>query len=133
MLTNGVPADATDEIVRIGESTVIRSLERLVKAIVQIFGEEYLRSPNDLDTVRLLAIRESRGFTAMLGSLDCMHWKWKNCPSGWQGQYSGHLHELTIILEGVASQDLWIWYAFFGLPGSLNDINVLHHSLYFPR
>ena len=85
MLTYGVPADATDEIVRIGESTVIRSLERLVKAIVQIFGEEYLRSPNDFDTARLLAIGESRGFPGMLGSLDCMHWKWKNYPSGWQG------------------------------------------------
>ena len=70
-----VPADATDEIIRIGESTVIQSLERLVKAIVQIFREEYLRFLNDFDTARLLAIRESRGFSGMLGSLDCMHWK----------------------------------------------------------
>ena len=73
MLTYGVPADATNEIVRIGESIVIRSLERLVKAIVQIFEEEYLRSPNDFDTARLLAIGESRGFPGILGSLDCMH------------------------------------------------------------
>ena len=41
MLTYGVPANATDELVRIGESTVIQSLESLVKAIMQIFGEEY--------------------------------------------------------------------------------------------
>ena len=75
MLTYGVPADATDEIVRIGESTVIQSLERLVKAIVQIFREEYLRFLNDFDTARLLAIRETRGFSGMLESLDCMHWK----------------------------------------------------------
>jgi hypothetical protein len=32
--------------------------------------------------------------------------------------------ELTIVLEAVASQDLWICHIFFGLPGSLNDINV---------
>ncbi|XP_048604682.1 uncharacterized protein LOC125582169 [Brassica napus] len=31
----------------------------------------------------------------------------------------------TIVLEAVASQDLWIWHAFFGPPGILNDINVL--------
>ena len=68
MLTYGVPADATDEIVRIGESSVIQSLERFVKAIVQIFGEEYIRSPNDFDTARLLAIGESRGFPEMLGA-----------------------------------------------------------------
>jgi hypothetical protein len=35
----------------------------------------------------------------------------------------------TIILEAVASSDLW--HAFFGLPGSLNDINVLHRSPVF--
>ena len=45
--------------------------------------------------------------------------------------YNGHCHELTIILEVVASQDLWIWHAFFGLPGSLNDINVLDRSSIF--
>lgn len=37
----------------------------------------------------------------------------------------------TIILEAVASKDLWIWHAFFGMPGSHNDINVLHRSPLF--
>jgi hypothetical protein len=41
--------------------------------------------------------------------------------------------EPTIILEAVASTDLWIWHAFFGLRGSLNDINVLHRSPIFDR
>ena len=69
----------------------------------------------------------------MLGSIDCMHWKWKNCPSAWQGMYCGHVHEPTIILEAVASHNLWIWHAFFGLPGSHNDINVLHRSPLFAK
>jgi hypothetical protein len=45
--------------------------------------------------------------------------------------FSGHIHETTIILEAVASYDLWIWHTFFGLPGSHNDINVLEHSSLF--
>nr|XP_023874274.1 uncharacterized protein LOC111986818 [Quercus suber] len=94
---------------------------------------EYLRSPNSSDIARLLRVGESRGFPGMLGSIDCMHWKWKNCPSGWKGQYTGHSREPTIILEAVASYDLWIWHAFFGLPGSLNDINVLDHSFIFTK
>ncbi|GJS43144.1 ALP1-like protein, partial [Tanacetum coccineum] len=36
-----------------------------------------------------------------------------------------------ILLEAVASQDLWIWHAFFGVSGSNNDINVLHQSPLF--
>ncbi|KAK2445044.1 hypothetical protein QL285_016018 [Trifolium repens] len=37
----------------------------------------------------------------------------------------------TVILEAVASHDLWIWHAFFGCPGTLNDINVLDRSPVF--
>jgi hypothetical protein len=36
-----------------------------------------------------------------------------------------------MILEAVAMYDLWIWHAFFGIPGSSNDINVLHRSPFF--
>jgi hypothetical protein len=36
-----------------------------------------------------------------------------------------------MILEAVASHDLWIWHAYFGLPGSCNDINVLQRSPVF--
>jgi hypothetical protein len=80
MLTYGVPADATDEYVRIGESTALESLRRFVAAVVEIFEAEYLRHPNQADIARLLATNEKRGFPGMLGSIDCMHWVWKNCP-----------------------------------------------------
>ncbi|KAM5551648.1 hypothetical protein ABKV19_026477 [Rosa sericea] len=116
---------------KIGESTAIESLKRFVVAVVEVFGDEYLRSPNSDDLTRLLAKGEERGFPGMLGSIDCMHWTWKNCPTAWHGMFIGHIHEPTIILEAVASYDLWIWHAFFGLPGSLNDINVLDRSFVF--
>ena len=35
------------------------------------------------------------------------------------------------MLEAVASYDLWIWHAFFGMAGSNNDINVLNFSPLF--
>ncbi|XP_026411175.1 uncharacterized protein LOC113306457 [Papaver somniferum] len=67
----------------------------------------------------------------MLGSLDCMHCVWTRCSTYWAGQYKGHYAKPTVILEDAASYDCWIWHAFFGLPGSQNDINVLHKSLLF--
>ena len=48
-----------------------------------------------------------------------------------QGQYKRHENKPTIILEAVASYDLWCWHAFYGMPGSHNDINVLHRSPLF--
>jgi hypothetical protein len=47
--------------------------------------------------------------------------------------HKGHKKQPTIILEAVASKDLWIWHAFFGMPGSHNDINILLRSLIFAR
>nr|XP_043638334.1 uncharacterized protein LOC122609347 [Erigeron canadensis] len=95
--------------------------------------DEYLRRPTLEDIQRLYARHEElNGFPGMLGSIDCMHWPWKNCPKAWQGQFTcgDHGHP-TIMLEAVASYDRWIWHAFFGTAGSNNDINVLNQSPLF--
>ena len=47
--------------------------------------------------------------------------------------YCGKSRDATIVLETVASEDLWIWHCFFGMPGTLNDINVLQCSHLFAR
>uniref|UniRef100_A0A0D3AAC5 DDE Tnp4 domain-containing protein n=1 Tax=Brassica oleracea var. oleracea TaxID=109376 RepID=A0A0D3AAC5_BRAOL len=99
--------------------------------IINLFGEEYLRRPTPTDLQSLLYIGEQRGFLGMIGSIDCMHWEGKNCPTAWKGQYSRGLEKPRIVLEAVASYDLWIWHAFFGPSGTLNDINVLDRSPVF--
>ena len=81
---------------------------RFATAVVELFRPQYLREPAVANTKRLLAISEARGQTGLFGSLDCMHWKWKNCPKALQGQYHGHAKKPTIILEAVASHDIWI-------------------------
>ncbi|XP_023899310.1 uncharacterized protein LOC112011155 [Quercus suber] len=112
----------------------LSSLQKITVALrmlFDVFSKEYLRKPNNEDIARLLAHSEHRGFPGMIGSIDFMHWKWKNCPAAWKGQYCAHIHEPTIILEAVASYNLWIRHAFFRLPGSNNDINVLERSHIF--
>ncbi|KAI4978643.1 hypothetical protein ZWY2020_015396 [Hordeum vulgare] len=131
-LAYGTPADALDEYLKIAESTSVKCLKLFVEGVVHIFGDEYMRRPNVDDVQRLLDIGESRGFPGMLGSLDCMHWHWEKCPIEWRGQFtSGYKGAPTVILEAVASQDLWIWHAFFGVAGSNNEINVLNQSTLF--
>lgn len=131
LLAYGIPADLVGEMFSMGESTTLETLKRFCTAMIEVFGEEYLRAPNSDDMTRLLKEGEARGFPGMIGSLDCMHWEWKNCPTALHGLYQGKEKKPTIILEAVASYDLWIWHAFFGLPGSLNDINVLGRSNLF--
>jgi hypothetical protein len=45
--------------------------------------------------------------------------------------YRGHMGKPTIILEVVTTWDFRIWHAFFGMPGSHIDINVLQRSPMF--
>jgi len=75
ILAYGSLADGVDEYVRIGETTIVECLERFVSGICTIFGNKYLRRPNNEDIERLLQIGVARGFSGILGSIDCMHWE----------------------------------------------------------
>ncbi|WVZ58639.1 hypothetical protein U9M48_008884 [Paspalum notatum var. saurae] len=57
--------------------------------------------------------------------------QWEKYPVAWQGEQIGHVEKPTLILEAVAGPNLWIWHTFFGMPSSMNDINVLHRSPVF--
>ncbi|XP_059668843.1 uncharacterized protein LOC132313925 [Cornus florida] len=131
ILAYGYAADHCDEYIKISESTAIKTLMTFCKAVTSVYGEEYMRPPNEADIVRLLQEAEERGFSGMLCSIDYTHLEWNNYPVAWHGMHKGHSHTPTLILEVVASKDLWIWHAFFGISGSHNDINVLDHSLEF--
>uniref|UniRef100_A0A0D2ZPG2 DDE Tnp4 domain-containing protein n=1 Tax=Brassica oleracea var. oleracea TaxID=109376 RepID=A0A0D2ZPG2_BRAOL len=65
------------------------------------------------------------------GGADTVDEYWKNCPTAWKGMYSRGTDKPTIVLEAVASYDLWIWHAFFGAPGTMNDLNILDRSPVF--
>ncbi|XP_058772023.1 uncharacterized protein LOC131645841 [Vicia villosa] len=87
MLAYGVAADAVDEYIKIVGTTAL---------------ELYLRAPTQDDLQRILHVSEMRGFPGMIGSIDCMHWEWKNCPKAWEGQFTrGDKGTTTVILEAV--------------------------------
>jgi hypothetical protein len=130
-LAYGVSPDAVDEYIKIGESTALASMKNFVQHIIDIYGKEYLRPPNPDELEIILKENELRGFPGCKGSIDGMHWLWKNCPQAWAGQFEGKEKDTSVVLEAVASKSLRIWHAFFGTPGALNDINVLQNSPLF--
>jgi hypothetical protein len=86
MLAYGCAADCNDEYLQLSETTSMESMDNFCDLIVSLYESEYLRHPTVEDLERLMKIGQKRGFPGMLGSLDCMHWEWKNCPSGWKGE-----------------------------------------------
>lgn len=120
ILAYGDCGDRIVEYVRYSESQIIKCLHKFLDAIISTYGEKYLRCPTVDDAMRISAENERRGFPGLIGSLDCMHWSWKNCPKAWSGQYkNARAAASTIILEAIATKDLWIWHCFCGTPGML--------------
>lgn len=132
-LCYGIAAGGLEEYFKIGETMVLECVKQFFRGLNTIFGPTYRRKPTRQDMDHILAVNEGRGFLGMLGSLDCMHWEWKNCPTGMRGSHSlrDHGNRPTVVLEAVATRDLWIWHSFFGMAGSNNDLTVLNHSKLF--
>jgi hypothetical protein len=112
ILAYGLPTDVVDEYIQIGESTARECLIHFCHRFIAYFSGWYLRTPNEANIARTMHNSESRGFPGMLGSIDCMHWEWRNCPTAWRGQFCGRNSRPTMILEVVTTYDLWIWHAF---------------------
>ena len=68
MLAYGIHGDIVDEYLRMSGSTCLASLYKFRKAVATVFGPEYLREPNAIDTSQLLGISVERGFSGMLGT-----------------------------------------------------------------
>jgi hypothetical protein len=88
-LAYGIAVDTIDGYMKLGKTMILECLEYYCSDIIECFGDKFLRRPTITDTQRLLAKAEERVFLGMLGSIDCMHWQWYNCPVGWHDQFTG--------------------------------------------
>ena len=106
-------------------------MQRFCIGVSAIYRDEALRQqrPDDID--RLIDEGGVAGFLGCTGSIDCMHWEWKNCPSAWKGMFQSKDGVPIVILEAIADHSTRFWHFNFGSPGALNDINALDWSLYF--
>ncbi|GKE03584.1 ALP1-like protein [Tanacetum coccineum] len=126
--------DAFDEYLQMGATTARDNLLHFYNDEMELYGREFLRQRTYTNMEKLYARYELKhGFHGMIGSIDCMDWPWENCPNAFRAQFctDDHASDPFIILEVLASQDLWICHAFFGVFGMNNDVNVLRLSPIF--
>jgi hypothetical protein len=55
MLAYGAPGDSQDDYICMAESTAMECMSRFCRAVVSVFGSDYLRTPNEEDTAHILA------------------------------------------------------------------------------
>ncbi|GJR86504.1 ALP1-like protein [Tanacetum coccineum] len=102
------------------------SISSLIKCTSAIRQMAYEVVPDSLDEYLEM------GATTARDSLRIFYWSWANCPVAYRAQFCRDDGlDPFLLLEAVASNDLWIWHAFFGVSGMNNDVNVLRQSPLF--
>ncbi|GJT84056.1 DNA/RNA polymerases superfamily protein [Tanacetum coccineum] len=104
-LTYDVVPDALDEYMQMGAKTFYDALQAFYKAIMDLYEYAFLRRPTYTNVEKLMFFTRTN-----------------------MGDHEPHPF---ILLEGVASQDLWICHAFFGVSGTKSDVNVIRQSPIF--
>ena len=128
-LAYGVACHCFCDYFQMSTTTARNACRKFHSVMTTVYKEEYLRLPTAEDLKSVTKLHQmAHGVEGMLGSLDCMHTYWKNCPVAWQQSFQGKEKCSTIVLEAVADHYLWFWHASYGYGGSLNDINILQLS-----
>ncbi|GJX79415.1 ALP1-like protein [Tanacetum coccineum] len=74
-----VVPDALDEYLQMGATLARKCLQMFCKAIMELYGEEFLRKLTYTDMEKLYAHHEEKhGFPGMLESIDCTGWPMNN-------------------------------------------------------
>jgi len=94
---------------------------------VEVFAKELSKSPFLVEYFGGMTPADARiveryhhdvhGVAGMIGSLDCLHFVWGNCPVAHHGQYQ----KPTLVVEAMADDSLYVWHAVFGYCGTLSE------------
>lgn len=131
LLSFGSAAPAMIEYFKMGLVTARLCLLNIIICITEseLLRSKFMRKMTRADAERVATLHHNQhGIDGMIGSIDCMHVFWKNCPVAWQGQYKGKEKKPSMVLEAMCDYQLWIWHAAFGYAGSQNDINIFDQS-----
>jgi hypothetical protein len=129
-LAYGTCVNAFRDYFQMGESTAMASVKHFIKAVRSELCSKFFHPMSPADAKRVEELHHKQhGVRGMIGSLDCSHFVWGNCPVAYHGQYQGKEGRPTVVVEAVADYNLYAWHAVFGYCGTLNDINIWDSSL----
>jgi len=128
-LAYGVPPHTFQDYFQMSETLARECCINFDQTIKSLYEGEFLRLPTAEDLRALLKLhKHQHGSNGLVGSLDCCHTIWKNCPKAWQGSFQGKEQKPTIVLEAICDYHLYFWHASYGYAGTMNDLNILNVS-----
>jgi hypothetical protein len=116
------------------DATVRRSFHAVCGAITsdeELLGAFLSDRMTRADAATVVKNHKAKHHVDGLGfSLDCCHFKWKNCPTAWKGQFQGGKGYPFIVLEAGTDHDLFFWHTAFGFPGKFSFSTTSSTAIY---
>ena len=87
--------------------------------------DEFIFMPHDDDTLRKVTDEyAARGLPGCVGSIDCVHIGWDNCPTQYKNMYTGKEGFPSVAYEVICSCRKFIQSVTCGHPGTRNDKHI---------
>ena len=128
VLGYGEPFDRADEYCCLSGSTIDMYTRRLPHLIIDKWAKTYLRRPNAEGLEHILTRNAARGLLGCMGFIDCTHCTWAKSPKALAGQHKDRNGKISIVIETVCDEDLYIRHLFVRCPCTYNDKKVLAAS-----
>jgi hypothetical protein len=85
-LANGVPPHTFIDYFQMSPQYARECCKEFDEMMRSIYMKEFLRHPTAADLKNIVKLHKCvHSIDGMIGSLDCTHTFWKNCPKAWQG------------------------------------------------
>jgi hypothetical protein len=114
-LAYGVPSRTFIDYFQMSPQYASSCCKHFYKAVKLVYQNEFLRHHTKDDMKKIIRLHKVvHGVDGLMGSLDCTHTFWKNCPKAWQGLYKGKEKKPSIVMEGACDYHLIMWQVSYG-------------------
>jgi len=124
MLGRGSTHDDVAEPSYVSESHCGVIFRQFIRNFSRLFKEEFIRLPDERQLRSIMEIYAAIGFPGCVGSIDCTHIRWWNCPSTLQNLCHGKEGYPSLAFQIVVDHSRRILYVSPSYFGSLNDQNI---------
>ena len=126
VLAKGCSFDAVYELNNISAEANRVFFHSWVHKLVANLGPTFIKIPKTAaDVASVVNDFAANGFPGCIGSIDCVHIRWDNCPAMWRNLYKGKNSYPTISYEVTVAHDKTILFSTVGHYGTRNDKTIV--------
>jgi hypothetical protein len=127
ILARGNVSDDISEMSKVGLSTCPSIFSQFVLKFAETFRKAFIYLPQDgEDLKKVMEIYARLGFPGCIGSMDCTHVHWLNCPEILKNLCIGKEGYPTLAFQVMVDHSKMIRHVSVSCFGAFNDINICH-------